>query len=85
VTLDEAAKRARAKADVSLDPFDHVIANAMEGALHAEQHPPVPPGDTSDLPPWSVVSKPYGKHAAGALNETTWALLPGRRVTPAGS
>jgi hypothetical protein len=45
MTLEEAAKRAREIADTSIDPFDHARANAPEGALHAERHPPPPPGD----------------------------------------
>jgi hypothetical protein len=72
MSLEEAAKRARAKADVSIDPFDHMRANAMEGAVAAERlnakHAANPlAGDTSDLPPWSEVSRPYGEDAAGGL------------------
>jgi hypothetical protein len=61
MSLEEAVKRARAKADTSIDPHDHAIALAMEGALAAKRlnakHAANPPaGDTSDLPPWSEVS-----------------------------
>jgi hypothetical protein len=66
VSLEDAANLARERADVSIDPYDHVRANALEGALHAERHPPPAPGDTSDLPPWSQVSRGYGDEAAGA-------------------
>jgi len=34
--LSQAAADARARADVSLDPGDHALANALEGALAAE-------------------------------------------------
>jgi len=33
--LEEAAKAARAKAEVSVDPSDHQVALALEGALAA--------------------------------------------------
>lgn len=63
MSLEEAARRAREIADTSIDPFDHMRANAMEGAVAAERlnakHAANPPaGDTSDLPPWPQVSRP---------------------------
>jgi hypothetical protein len=71
MSLDDAAKLAREHADVCIDPGCHVVANALEGALAAERlaarwaaNPPQ--GDTSDLEPWSQVSKPYCQGAAGS-------------------
>lgn len=58
MSLEEAVKRAREIADRSIDPFDHARANALEGALHAERHPPLPPGDTTGLSKWSEISRP---------------------------
>jgi hypothetical protein len=46
----DAAKAAREKADTSIDPADHAVANALEGAVRAEQHPPPPPTSTEGIP-----------------------------------
>jgi hypothetical protein len=63
MSLEDAAKSAREKADTSIDPFDHIVANALEGAVAAERqaakfalNPPA--GDTSGIPDWNDVSKP---------------------------
>jgi hypothetical protein len=71
MTTEDAAKRAREIADTSIDLFDHMRANAIEGTLAAERlnakwAASPPQGDTSGLPPWSEVSQPYGEDAAGA-------------------
>jgi hypothetical protein len=60
LSVEQAAKRAREIADTSIDPADHRVALALEGALlaqkwrHKRDHEPV--GRTDDLPPWSAVS-----------------------------
>jgi hypothetical protein len=71
MSLDERIAEAFARADVSLDPTDHAMLHALEAIKGAEiqaakfaANPPQ--GDTSDLPPWSEVSKPYGDPAAEA-------------------
>ena len=62
MSLEDATKQARARADVSTDPVDHRVALALEAALHAERHPAPPPGDTTGIepPPVShvVIPKP---------------------------
>ena len=50
MSLEDAAKQARARADVSTDPLDHRVALALEAAVHAEQHPPSPTADTTGIP-----------------------------------
>lgn len=57
MSLEDRAREAREHADRCINPHCHRIALALEGALHAERHPPPPPGDSSDLPPWSEVSR----------------------------
>jgi len=51
--LEEAAKAARAKAEVSVDPSDHQVALALEGALAAARlagHEPADPGPAPPSP-----------------------------------
>jgi hypothetical protein len=72
MSLEDAAKAAREIADTSIDPFDHMRANALEGAIGAEEYArkfASPAGDTSDLPPWSEVSASGG-----------WTSGYGRRI-----
>jgi hypothetical protein len=46
MSLEDAARAARQKADRSIVPADHRVALALEAAVHAEQHPP--PSDVFD-------------------------------------
>ena len=60
MSLEDRAREAREKADRSIDPCDHMVANALEGVIGAEEYArkfASPAGDTSDLPPWSEVSR----------------------------
>jgi hypothetical protein len=60
VSLSEATKAARAKADCSTDPWDHRIALALEGVLAAEARGQLdelaPEPDLTGIPPWSECS-----------------------------
>ena len=49
---------ARAEADVSLDRGVHAVANALEGAKHAAEHPAplFDPAAADGLPAWSEIS-----------------------------
>jgi hypothetical protein len=58
VSLEEKVAAAYEKAQTSLDPHDWRVYHALNGALHAERHPPPAPADTSGIPPWSEVSEP---------------------------
>ena len=58
MSLEEKVAAAYERAQTSLDPFDWRVYHALNGALHAEQHPPPPPVIPDDLPPWSQVSRP---------------------------
>jgi hypothetical protein len=62
MSLEDAAKRWRARADRSIDPIVHRVALALEGAVSARQwrrrRQADPEGRTDDLPPWSAVSQP---------------------------
>jgi hypothetical protein len=57
MSLDEAARAAGAEADTSIDPIDHRLALALEGALAAEQQPERPPSDLTGIPPASGVTR----------------------------
>jgi hypothetical protein len=65
VNLDEARRAAREHADVCIEPSCHALANALDGADYAQAlaifRAAVDPDwrDTSDLPPWSEVSRPW--------------------------
>lgn len=63
MSLEEAAKRAREHADACTDPACHRVALALEAAVHAEQHPPPPPGDIEGIgpPPVSEIRIPRGE------------------------
>ena len=58
--LTDAIARARAVADVSINPADHRLLRALEAAQAARMRPPPvhDPGLVADLPPWSAVSRP---------------------------
>jgi hypothetical protein len=60
MTIEEAAAAARARADVSIDPADHALANALESIITARQwrrdRDRDPVGRTDDLPAWSAIS-----------------------------
>jgi hypothetical protein len=58
MSLEDRAKAAREHADVCINPSCHMVANALEGALYAERHPPPPPANTVGILPWSAVSAP---------------------------
>ena len=67
MSLADKAKAARAVADASLDPADHALAAALEGALDAEAReqlrelePEPPDPDSFPPPPVSVVRIPRG-------------------------
>jgi hypothetical protein len=62
MSLFEKAREAREHADQCTDPGCHRVALALEAALHAELHPPPPPGDTEGIPdpPVSHIRIPRG-------------------------
>jgi hypothetical protein len=57
---------ARTVADTSIDPADHMVANALQGVADAERYrieraahdAAHGPAHTDDLPEWSAVSEP---------------------------
>ena len=59
MSLYEATQRANEVASGSIDPSDHAVKNALQGALDAERHrlhrSLDPQGYTDDLPTWSEV------------------------------
>jgi hypothetical protein len=62
MSLEQAAKRARAEADVSVDPYVHAKACALAAALRAEEDrllfsALIEPADPAP-PKWSEVSRP---------------------------
>ena len=64
MTLDEARRAAREHADTCIEPSCHALANALEGAEHAValaifRQTFDPDRDTSDLPPWSSVTRDW--------------------------
>ncbi len=63
--LADAAAAARELADRSIDPADHRVALALEGAVTAREwrkRRAASSGRTDDLPAWSEVSQPPGDH-----------------------
>jgi hypothetical protein len=48
--LEDAARDARARADVSIDPADHAVANALEGAVAAGRMKGHEPASTEGIP-----------------------------------
>jgi hypothetical protein len=65
--LADAAGNARAQADVSINPADHALANALEGALAAERAKGHEPADTTGIP--SAVESGYVANIPVPLEE----------------
>jgi hypothetical protein len=57
VSLSDKIAEARARAERTLAPEDWMVVRALEATETAERYRPPEPGDTSDLPPWSQVSR----------------------------
>jgi hypothetical protein len=48
--LERAVNDAYERAQTSTNPDDWKVYHALNAALHAERHPPAPPGDTTGIP-----------------------------------